>query len=71
VVDIWEYANPGTPLRIECIDGQIFEGWTNYVADVDEQMGASDEDLLTIDLKNGGMMAFNPSEITKIERIAE
>lgn len=69
MVNLWEFANNRPFVQIKKIDGTIVAGKTIGVFDSEELGDEDDEDMIAVDLDNGGVESVYQSEIESIERI--
>lgn len=67
MVNIWDFAWNLGKVKIVTNDGQTFIGDTLCVDPAEE--ADDEEDSITIEMKDGRIIGFHPSEISSIERI--
>lgn len=67
MVNIWDFAWELGKVKIITNDGKTFVGDTLCVLDSEE--ADDEEDSITIEMKDGRIIGFYPSEISSIERI--
>ena len=65
MINIWEYANSLPRIKLRANDDQVFVGKTIMVWDAEET--DDDEDSITIEMDDGVIRTFYPSEIAEIE----
>lgn len=64
MVNIWKYDGMSFPVTIKTNDGEQFTGSVICVNDADEE---EPEDNITLEMKNGRIISFYPSEIETID----
>lgn len=64
MINIWEYANKLPNLEIETTEGQRFSGKVIAVFDAEES--GEEQDNLALELKNGRIVSFYPSDIKTV-----
>lgn len=69
VINLWEYANNRPFVLIKKKDGTVVYGKTIGVFDAEELDDEDDEDMIAVDLDDGGTESIYQSEIESIERI--
>ena len=61
MVNIWDFANTLPELEIETVDGEKFLG--KVVAVFDAEESGEEQDNLSLELSDGRIVSFFPSEI--------
>ncbi|MCI9466556.1 MAG: hypothetical protein HFE99_05505 [Ruminiclostridium sp.] len=64
MIDIWGYGRTLPKLSIETVDGETFKGQVIGVFDADEL--EESEDSLSLELADGKIVSFYPSEIKSV-----
>lgn len=66
MINIWNYQHKN--IKVFCKDNTMYQGYAFDMLDAEEEENEN-EDSLILQLRDGKIMAFYPSEIKRIEEV--